>query len=280
MKKATRKRLTVLLMAICLFSTAMFLNQLLDNSAVKEASESALHLATSQEPAVPEPVIQAMAAEIPETTAPPEPIWIPETVPQDDPSLPQLQEIDLAALQAENPDVIGWIFLPDTYINYPITQGQDNEHYLKHAWNGVATSAGSIFMESMNTPDFTDFNTILYGHNMMTGIMFGNLRRFSIPGYWEGHPYVYILTPENIFRYEIFAAYQAPVDSSTYGLSFNQIQTRINFLEHAAEKSVIDTGIHPEVTDRILTLSTCTGGGYESRWVVQARLKMIRTEVN
>lgn len=279
MTQGTRKWLTALLMAVCIFSTFMFLRQQLDNSNGNEAYESALEVATSQTTPPAKPVVmQAEAAEIPETTASPEPIWIPAPLEEEDPYIRKLGDIDLAALQEKNPDVLGWIFLPDSKINYPILQGEDNEYYLKHTWDGVPNSVGSIFMEARNTPDFSDFNTILYGHNMGNGSMFAHLHRYYNHTYWEKHPYVYLLNADGIFRYEIFSSYKAEVDSSTYGLSFHQTETRVNFLEAAIENSDIDTGIEPSVTDRILTLSTCSGSGYDTRRVVHARLVMIQAE--
>ena len=136
---------------------------------------------------------------------------------------------------------------------------------------------GSVFLESRNRPDFTDWNTIVYAHNMDNGTMFAGLHRYKQQKYWQEHPYVYIVTDAGVLRYEVFSSYNAEVDSKTYGLSFRQRETREEFIAMALEKSQIDTGIVPEVTDQILTLSTCSGGE-ETRRVVHARLPMIRVE--
>ena len=93
------------------------------------------------------------------------------------------------------------------------------------------------------------------------------------------HPYIYLTTDAGVYRYEVFSSYKADVDGETYGLSFELVKTKARFLLHALENSVIDTGIMPDVTDRILTLSTCSGAGYTTRWVVHARLKMVEVEV-
>ena len=105
--------------------------------------------------------------------------------------------------------------------------------------------------------------------------MFASLRSYSQQSYYEEHPYVYLVVDNGVFRFEVFSAYQAELDASAYGLSFQQRETREKFLADAAEKSDIETGIEPGVRDRILTLSTCSGVGHETRWVVQARLKMV-----
>lgn len=77
-----------------------------------------------------------------------------------------LFDIDLAALRAVNPDVVGWISIPGTKIDYPFLQGEDNQHYLNHTWDGARNGVGSVFLECQVSPDFSDFNTIIYGHNV------------------------------------------------------------------------------------------------------------------
>ena len=81
-------------------------------------------------------------------------------------------EIDFASLQAENPDVVGWIYSPDTVINYPVMKGETNDTYLHTMLNGQYNSSGSIFMDYRNNPDLSDYVTILYGHHMKNGSMF------------------------------------------------------------------------------------------------------------
>ena len=214
----------------------------------------------------------------PVITEPEEIRWVPAPVEEEDPHLDTLAETDLDALRQVNEDIIGWILIPDTVINYPLLQGEDNDYYLKHTWQGKKNVAGAIFMEYRNEPDYEDFNTILYGHNMNNGSMFASLRRYAGEKYWKKHPYVYLATDAGVYRYEVFSAYRADVGSTTYGLSFQQEETRKEFLIHALENSKINTGVIPEITDRILTLSTCSGAGYSTRWVVHARLKMVQEQ--
>lgn len=282
MNNGTRRFLSVLLALVFLCSTALLIRQNRHKQQAEEAQRKAEALAAEQaltEPTEPaEPAVPPTTETAPETTAPPQQTqWIPAPVEETDPNLETLQAIDLSVFQEENPDVIGWILIPDTVINYPLLQGEDNTYYLKHAWDGSKTIFGSIFLEQNNDPGMTDFNSIIYGHNMQSGSMFAGLHDFSDPAFTQAHPYVYLLTASGVFRYEIFATCEAEVDSSTYGLSFRQEQTKAAFLQAALENSEIDTGIVPALTDRFLTLSTCTGFGYGSRRVVQARLKMVET---
>lgn len=268
MKPALRKTLRILLLTVFLISTALFLKQQLENTGADASYDNALALALSGTQA--EATAPGTAA-VPQDTQPP--AWVPAPV-TDDPEMEALENIDLQALRSVNPEVIGWIRIPDTAIDYPIVQGEDNAFYLTHTWEGAENSVGSIFMEHRNSPDFTDFNTILYGHNMNNGSMFADICRYVTLWHWERHPYIYLVTDGGVLRYEIFSSYRAPVEGSAYGLSFRQMETRGNFMVDALMNSVIETGIEPELTDRILTLSTCSGT-YDHRWIIQGRLKML-----
>ena len=188
-----------------------------------------------------------------------------------DPYAELFQDINLAALQEVNEDVIGWILIPDTPLSYPLMQGSDNAYYLEHTWDRQYNSAGSIFLEQHSSPEFIDFNTIIYGHRMLNDSMFGSLRYYDQLSYWSEHPYVYIYTEAGSSRYEIFAVREASVTGETYRLNLRTLKSRQAFLDTCISESVIDTGIVPTITDRILTLSTCTGRGHGTRWVIQAK---------
>ena len=278
MKSAVKKIFSLVLAAMCLISAGKVLIQWSTQDEGDASYKNAAIIAqsaTTQPTEVTEPPATEPATE---PTAPPEPVWIPAPVEGEDVHLANLAAIDLTALRETNPDVVGWICIPNSKINYPLMQGEDNTFYLEHTWEGNLNPYGSIYLESRNNPDMTDFNTIIYGHNMLNGSMFAGLSNYAYQWHWEWNRYVYIVTDAGVFRYEIFSSYAADVESPAYGLSFHQTETRVKFIAHALENSQIDTGITPAVTDRIITLSTCTGMGYESRRVVHAYLKMIPSE--
>lgn len=276
MKKFIRAFLTGLLALVFLFSSAMFLRQQRENEAADSAYSDALALATSGKAENTPPPSPATEPAAPAE----EPQWVVAPLEESDPHMQMLADMDLDALREVNPDVVGWILIPDTAINYPLMQGTDNDYYLKHTWDGKRYAVGSIFLEQLCSPDLTDFNTIIYGHNMNNGSMFASLRSYRNQEYWQAHPYVYIRTDQGVFRYDIFSSYLAKVDSNTYGISFSNENAKVSFLNQILGDSVIDTGLEPEITDRILTLSTCSGRGYTTRWVVHARLKMIPQSAN
>ena len=267
MKTATYILNTVLALVFAL-SMGLVLRQALDDSGGEMEYRRAAEIAAS----AVEPTVETRAISAP--TDEEVMIWMPEAV-EDDPALEALREIDLDALRQVNPDVIGWIRVPDTKIDYPVVQSEDNDFYLEHTWQGNKNSVGAIFMDCGSAPDLTDFNTLIYGHNMRSGAMFASLRSYGRQSYWEAHPHIYLLVDSGVFRFDVFSAYRAGLDAAAYGQSFRQRETRENFLQDAAEKSVIQTEITPGIRDRILTLSTCSGTGHETRWVVQARLKMV-----
>lgn len=273
MKPKMRKALTILLLAVFLFAITMYFVQQKDKAEGSQTYEKALEVAVSPK----EPVADTVPTEPAATETAPQTIlrWIPEPLEESDPNAELLEQINLEALRAVNPDVVGWILIPDTEISYPLMQGQDNDYYLNHTWEGEENIVGSIFLEHRNFSDLSDFNTIVYGHNMNDGTMFAGIRQYTEQEFWEAHPYVYILSDKGVYRYEIFSSYLAATDSETYGLSFLSQRTRESFLEMAKENSVIETGIEPLTTDRVLTLSTCSGGSYANRWVIHGRLKMI-----
>ena len=183
--------------------------------------------------------------------------------------------VDLSNMQAVNDDVIGWIRIRDTNISYPLLQGTDNEYYLKHIYNYEWSFTGSICLDYKNSASLTDFNSIIYGHNMNNDSMFGTLIEYKDINYWKTHPYVYVVNADAVYRYDIYAAYYAKKSDIIYGMKLQTKAKREEFIQFSLEKSMIDTGITPSANNHILTLSTCTGGDDENyRFIVQAVLNL------
>ena len=195
----------------------------------------------------------------------------PEEVPVwQDPYAQALKDMDFSALRQQNPDVLGWILIPGTRVSYPVVQGTDNSYYLDHTWRGGKNSVGAIFMDYRNSGDLSDFNTIIYGHRMNNRSMFGTLSQYKSRSYWQAHPYVYLTDDSGTHRYEIFAAGEVSVDSDVYRLGLRSDSSRQSFLDSCLALSALNTGVTPHTYDKVLTLSTCTGNGHATRWVVQA----------
>lgn len=208
----------------------------------------------------------------PESSAPAEPE--PE---ETDPVVDGLSKVNLAALQAVNSDVVGWIYIPGTNISYPLLQGVDNSYYLEHSWEKRWTGGGSIYIDYRCSRALDSFNTILYGHRMTNGTMFGPLQNYDSMDFWRMYPYVYIVDSVNVHRYVVFAAGEISVTSAIYTtVDGGTPEERQVFLDLCTDSSQIDTGVVLDPEDKVLTLSTCTYiGGRETRWVVRAVLDQV-----
>lgn len=193
-----------------------------------------------------------------------------QTEPAADPYARQLDQMDFSALSKVNSDVFGWILIPGTAISYPLLSGGGNSYYLRHTWRKQSSVVGAIFLEERNSPRLTEFNVILYGHNMNNGSMFGTLKKYRDKDYWKAHRCLYVTTASGSRRYQIFAAYEADTRGRAYQVSFPSAASRRSFLNDCLKNSLYSTGVTPKTNDRILTLSTCTGHGHATRWVVQA----------
>ena len=138
--------------------------------------------------------------------------------PENQPTAPI--SIDFASLKSINDDVIGWIYMEALpQISYPVVQGEDNNTYLHQTYEKNYNFAGTIFIDYENKRDFSDCNTLVYGHNMKNGSMFGMLKKYRADEtLYNTSKYFWILTPEKNYRYEIIAAYTTSVNSETYTL--------------------------------------------------------------
>lgn len=178
-------------------------------------------------------------------------------------------DIDLAELQAENQDVIGWIRFDNIEVlSYPIMYSGDDETYLRTDIHGNSSTSGSIFMEGLCNPDFEDCHTILYGHNMKNLSMFGSLKKYKTEGFYEENRYFTIYTADMAYRYQIFSYRDVPETDSVYTVGFAPDDEFAGFINEMIRKSYEDTGVEVEKEDKVLTLSTCSTEGY--RFVVHA----------
>lgn len=197
----------------------------------------------------------------------------PRALISSDPIAEALSQTTFAALTEKNSDTIGWIYMPGTEINYPILQTDNNDFYLYHTfeklWNG---SVGAIYMDYRNDSTFEDFHTIIYGHNLSGGTMFSDLNKFLLEkDYWTNHRSLYIATiGGKVYRYDVYAACEADVTGHTYRLGLEDDSGKLAYINYCINQSAIRPGVIPQVDEKVLTLSTCTGHGHHSRCVVQA----------
>lgn len=134
--------------------------------------------------------------------------------------------VDFETLKKINPEIIAWIRIPDTRIDYPVVQGMDNEYYLKHTFKKTEHVAGSIFLDKDNNPDFSNRKSILYGHNMKDGSMFQGLHKYENEQYRNAHSKVYLyLADGQTLMYTVIKCEYVKADSDAFWLG-EQIETR------------------------------------------------------
>lgn len=177
---------------------------------------------------------------------------------------------NLRDLQKDNPEVIGWIKFDNLPIDYPIMHTTDDSYYLTHMYDGKVNSAGSIFAEKNNATDFIDPHTIIYGHNMKNGSMFGSLKQYKQKNIYNDNRCFNIYKDGELYRYVIFAYYDTPELSDVYNIAFVHDEEFGDFLNTMKRRSYYDTDIEVTKDDTVVTLSTCSAESY--RFVVNAKL--------
>ena len=180
-------------------------------------------------------------------------------------------------LQNVNSDTYAWITIPGTDIDYPILQhASDNSYYLMHNIDGSYGYPGCIYTENLNSKDFTDNNTVIYGHNMKNGSMFAQLHKFEDPDFFRDNREVLIYLPEEVLHYTIFAAHIYDDRHLLYSFDFSDPEVYQNYLDSVFSTRDMNANIDREVTvtnkDQIITLVTCIGSQPDKRLLVQAVL--------
>jgi len=159
-------------------------------------------------------------------------------------------------------------------MQYPVVQGADNDYYMTHTFAKKKRASGAIFVDCWNAPDFSDFNTVIYGHNMKDGSMFNGLRDYQHQKFLDEHPYIEVTLLNKRLRYRVFAGYTSEgKDGDDFrGQTCATEARRSAFIKAARKRSVISSSHTVSRHDRLLTLVTCTGGTHPWFWVVHAVL--------
>lgn len=182
--------------------------------------------------------------------------------------------VDFESLKQINDESVGWIKIPDSPIDYPMVKGKDNDYYLNHLIDGTYSWVGAIFLDMRSNPDFTDFNTIIYGHHKKDGSMFAALNNYETQEYYDAHPIGYIVLPDGNYEIQFFSGYESDVYQDAWKLEFEEGEKE-TWLEELIAKSDFKSTVVPTTEDRIVTLSTCSYGFKNARFVVHGVLKKI-----
>ena len=257
MRRLIRILLFLAALGAVVFSSAQLLSYYRERETAENAAEQLWEEAVirpTETPAAPAPAVDAAAPaeEAPVERAP--------------------FSVDFEALRAESESIVAWIYCEDSPINYPIVQGEDNQFYVERMPDGTWNGSGTLFVDCANAPDFSDFHSIVYGHNMLNDSMFGVLTDYYEQAFYDAHPCMYLLTPGGDYRMELVSGVVTPADSEDYNLDFTDPARKSAFLRSLRERSTFVTAAEYSEEDRFVTLSTCTYDFVNARYLLTGKL--------
>ena len=183
-------------------------------------------------------------------------------------SEPDYITVDFKTLQAKYPDVVGWLYCANTGLNYPIVQTAEEggEYYLYRDIDGSSNKNGTVFLDWQCSSNFTSQNNLVYGHNMKTGRMFAPIVKYRQQSFYDAHPYMYLYTPNQLYKVNLFAGMVTPHDSTVYSYSLSS-----DYIKECIANSTFKSNVGTP-TGNILTLSTCAYDFDNARYVVMGEM--------
>ena len=180
-------------------------------------------------------------------------------------------EVDFDSILAKNNDVIGWLYCENSPINYAVVQAKDNEKYLRRGIDGKHSHSGSLFADFRNAPDFTDKNTVIYGHNMNNSEMFGSLIKYKEQKYFDSHPEFLLITPNESYTVSLIAGFEEKSTAEFYErlVSFENAEDAVNAF---IAKSTFKSSYSFSEEDRFVTFSTCTDDYSDVRFLLIGKI--------
>lgn len=182
--------------------------------------------------------------------------------------------VDFGQLTQLNSDVVGWLYSANTPLNYPIAQAEDNRYYLHRLIDHSESFAGTIFMDHRNAANMTDLNTIIYGHNMKDGSMFGSFEAYSSQEYFADHAELFLTTPQQDYQIELLAGFVTDHTADIYTIP-QTADEQARLLAEAKQQSTFSSAVAFGENDRLVTLSTCATEYDTSRYVLVGKLVTI-----
>ena len=173
-------------------------------------------------------------------------------------------QVDFAALQEENSDVI--------IVKFVKMHGLSNDTYLHHSYDGTYNASGSIFVDERNQRNFADPISILYGHHMASGAMFATIGWWQSRSYFDEHPYMWLLTPEQDYKGELYSAYNTSAYSDTYEIPPYSGGYFPDYLGRVESYAAFHTGIDLDPDAHYIVMSTCAYMFEDARSVLHGKL--------
>lgn len=180
--------------------------------------------------------------------------------------------IDFESLTKINPDIVGWIGIEGFEIDYPVVQTKDNEFYLNHLFTLEKNKLGAIFVDYRNQSNFSDRNTIIYGHNMKDGSMFSSLTNYKRQDYYDANPNILLITKEVKYRVDFFAGVVVDGSYESVRFEFEDDEDFNQYINSLIKKSTFASSISIESQDKIISLITCSYEYNNARYALYGKL--------
>jgi len=202
---------------------------------------------------------------------------ITDSTPQEQPDAEEQvpvrkSKIDYSYLRTVNEDIVAWITAEGLPIDLPVVQGEDNDFYLTHRFDRQPNRLGTLFVDMHNNPDFTDKNTVIYGHNMNDGSMFASLLNYKSQEFYNDFPTLNLFTPQGDYTIEIFAGQLADGNDPFIQFDFKDDMDFMTYITYLKVISTFESPVEVSTEDQLITLSTCTEEFDNARYVLYGRL--------
>lgn len=181
-------------------------------------------------------------------------------------------QMDFSYLRTVNEDLVAWITAEGLPIDLPVVQGEDNDYYLTHRFDRELNRLGTLFVDMHNSPDFSDKNTVIYGHNMNDGSMFASLVNYKSQDFYNNFPTIDLFTLQGDYTIEIFAGQLADANNPFIQFDFKDDMDFMTYVTYLKVISTFESPVEVSTEDQIITLSTCTEDFNNARYVIYGRL--------
>ena len=175
--------------------------------------------------------------------------------------------INFDILKTISKDAAAWLYCEGTVIDYPVMKADDYAYYLNHLPDGTYNVNGSLFTDYNNAPDFSDPLTVIYGHHMKSGSMFGSLKGYKEQKYFDEHPYMYLYTEQGNYRIDLL--YGCLIGAGQWReRAFMYKENLDALLAYAAQNTTFESNAVYSETDKVIAMSTCSYEFEDARYVV------------
>ena len=181
--------------------------------------------------------------------------------------------VDFAKLTAENPEIRAWVRLAETAIDLPVVETTDNSYYLNHLFSEKKNKLGTPFIDAGNLGDFSDRHTVIYGHAVSSGAMFGSLWEYENPNYYTRHPNMQLFLPDGRqLTLEVFACSRVEGVRSAIPISFDSEASFLSFIDGLTASSAFSSNVKVTSSDRIVSFCVVLPDGGDGRILVSCKV--------